>query len=87
MKANFPALKPDDTILFSALQMCCATLIVSLGTKRAENDITRTEYSHQRLCRQIIPVLQHVVYNSPCLATVLVRKKAPMYLFVIQCLN
>ncbi|KAL5265817.1 hypothetical protein ACHWQZ_G006497 [Mnemiopsis leidyi] len=80
MRANFPTLKPDDSILFSALQMSCATLVVSLGTKRAENDITRTEYSHQRLCRQIIPVLQHIVYNSPCLATVLVMLK---YLIVV----
>ena len=73
MRADYPTLKPVDTILFSTVQMSCATLIVSLGTKRAENDITRTEYSHQILCRQIIPVLQHIVYNSPCLATVLVR--------------
>ncbi|XP_063677476.1 uncharacterized protein LOC134813571 [Bolinopsis microptera] len=80
MRADYPTLKPDDMYLFSALQMCSATLIVSLGTKRAENDITRTDYSHQRLCRQIIPVLQHIVYNSPCLATVLVMLK---YLLVL----
>ena len=84
MKAEYPALEAKDSHLFSAVQMAVGTLLVALATKRAENDITRTDYSHQRLCRQIIPVFQHMIYNSPCLATVLVGVKIAIFsMFVI----
>ena len=80
LKAPPPQLKPQDAILFSALQMSMATLLLAMSTKRSEIDVTRVENTHQRLCKKLIPVLKHMVYNSPCLATVLVHLK---YLLII----
>jgi len=75
MKAKCPSLPLSESMLLSTMQTSIATLLISMSTKKCEDDITRIEYTHQRLCRQFLPELQHMIYNSTCLATVLVMLK------------